>query len=334
MKNIVASLLVLASMTSLGQNFTIENENGNVVYFDESQRIKIKVEGYDSTKIIAAANLLGVLKGENGNYIVSLTARNFGQRNIGDSLSISVLVEKENSKYLIGSKSFLIARKNDFSIGLDLFRSGDRVSDQQFAESQQLTVLINNKVALADENGFSIFGYNCLLVPENGNPSAYLISEPNISAQIKKDFLEMKDGGRILFDDIILKDKNGQQKLGSPFYLIKNVKKGYFLYPFSEKNTYTIDELLNVGPLSVQKFSGPDQPNQVFKVTNFNIMVLPTYGSDEVYEQLGDQFSDINKSMLRSKLKAGDVVLFTGPIFIGPDGTSKICNSISITIRD
>ncbi len=335
MKQIINLLLVCSFFNGYSQNFSIKSDNGSIFYLDQSHRVSVIVDGYDSSKITTTASRFGILNGVDGKYIVSLASGHLTQHHLGDSVRLDVFVRKEDGNYLVGSKTFGIARKNAFAMGLDHFRSGDRITTEQLTSLNKMNIAADDEWTLSASKGYYVSGYSCLVVPKkSGSLSAYAVVGDAMSPQIKNEVLKMEHGGRILFDDILLKNSEGEQKLGSSIFLIKEEKYGPYLYPISEKNSYSIDEVINLRELTVHKFDLPGSPIDMFQVTSFSVLVLPLRGPDEVFEQTGNHFSESLKKILKEKLKPGDILLFNQPTYVRPDGTYGICNSVRITIQD
>lgn len=333
MKKLILIAFLFNCSTIFAQKFSIQSDNGNIFYLDQSHQIKINVEGFDNSKIIATSSLPWILRGMEDKYTVNLDAGHLDQRNVGDSVRIDVYVMKEDGNYMIGGKTFIIARKNDFGIGIDNFRSGDNLSVSQFSSIQTMAIAFDDEWTEQNGAGFRVIGYNCILVPKNGGAEALSILSDKMSNTIKEIAKRMGPDTKIIFDDIVLQNDKGDKKRGSRICLTIKEMKGIYLYPFAEKERYSIDELLKIPQLTAQYGSDSPQGGEVFQITHYEVLLVPKVGLSGSFMLNNDQLTDDIKSHIKQTLKPGDKILFDNITYIRADGTYGMCPPVRIFIK-
>lgn len=328
MKNIRLFLLLLAVMklaTLSAQSFSINCENGDVLYLDISNSLTAEVEGYDSTKILLTTSLPGILQGENGKYQVNLT-----QSKVGDQILIDVWVDKEDGMYEIGKKKFTVSRKNDFEIGLGQFRTHEHLSLEQFKNEQKLTV-----VGSQENTEFSVAFYSCSVISKDGDAEFFQRSDAFLFDQIWSTALKMGPGTRVLFDKIILTDKSGVKKNGSPlnFTLTQSSERHYALGGFKDGKSYSSSEIAERRNLSAFLYSGDIRIDSYpLIIQSFEIVLLPKTGKPESFSNNTNRLSDVVLENIH-KLKLGDKIRIDNLMVGLPDGTQRKCTPVLIYIR-
>ena len=111
-KNLYFIVFLLVSLPGFAQKFTIKSDHGNIFYLDAYNAIKINVEGFDSSKITATCSKFNVLKREEGKYTINFSTAKLGQRDVGDSVIISVFVEKVEKGLTQAKEGKTIAHEN------------------------------------------------------------------------------------------------------------------------------------------------------------------------------------------------------------------------------
>ena len=328
MKNIRLFLLLLAVMklaTLSAQTFSINSENGDVLYLDGSNSLTAEVEGYDSTKILLTTSLPGILQGENGKYQVNLT-----QSKVGDQILIDVWVDKGDGMYEIGKKKFTVSRKNDFEIGLGQFRTHEHLSLEQFKKEQKLTV------AGADENTeFSVASYSCVVVHKEGEAEFFKRSDGFLSEQIWSSALKMGPGTKVLFDQIILVNKSGVKKKGSALILTltQSSERHYQLGALKDGKSYSASEITERRSLSAFLYSGDIRVNVYpLMIKSFEIVLSPKTGESESFSSNTGRLSDVVLEHIY-KLQPGDKIMLDNLMVEFPVGTQRKCTPVLIYIQ-
>jgi hypothetical protein len=184
MKNLILFFTLLSFSTAFAQNFSIQNKNGSVLYLDETNILKVKIEGYDSSKVIATASLLGILGGENGRYYVNLDYAKTAKIKEGDKVQISVFVEKKDGNYMLGSKSYDVKRKCDFEMSIGNFRTGDKVTASDIDAMENMRIYADNATESEDLE-FKVVSFNCLIIPKEGPAESVVAVSSKISPTMK-----------------------------------------------------------------------------------------------------------------------------------------------------
>mgnify|MGYP006952608458 CR=1 FL=1 len=333
MKKLILIVLLFNCSTLFAQKFSIKSDNGNIFYLDQSHRIRIKVEGFDSSKIIATASLPGIMGGGEDKYTMNLDAGHLDQRRVGDSVRIDVFVMKEDGNYMIGGKTFFIARKNDFGMGLDKFRSGDKMTIADLISIKTMAIAFDDEWTKQNGNGYKVVSYSCILVPKSGEAEALYVQGAKMSNTIKEIAKRMGPDTKIIFDDIVLQNDKGDKKRGSRIFLTIKEERGTYLYPFAEKDAFTIDELLKVQTMSARV--GTDSPHggEVYQITHCELLLVLKLDQAAAYVLNNDQFSEGIKNNIKDKMKPGDRILIDNITYIRPDGTYGMCPPVRIFIR-
>lgn len=333
MNKIIFFLALFVCSNLFAQQFSIKTDNGNIFYLDKSHSLKIKVEGYDSSKILVTSSLLGILHGENGKYTVNLDLGHYSQKNVGDSVRINVSVMKEGAYYMLGGKTFFIARENNFGMGIDKYRSGDYLTISEFNALEKIGIAFDDDWTQKEGKGYKVIRYECLIVPQTGNAEGLTGNSEHMSNQIKEIINRMGLVRHIIFNDIALKNANGDTKRGSRIFLNISEKRGTYLYPFAEKETYTIDELMVIETLTAQV--GPNSPlgGTVYQISSYEVLLVPKLGLAEAFMITNDKFSEGLKRNIKEKMKPGDKILIDNITYIRPDGTYGKCSPVVIFIK-
>ncbi len=333
MKKIILLFALFFCSTSFAQKFSIKSDNGNVFFIDKSHTLKIKVEGYDSSKVLATYSALGILSGEDGRYTVNLDFGHLGQNNVGDSVRIDVFVIKEDGNYMIGGETFFIARKNDFGMGIDKYRSGDYLTISEFNTLEKIGIAMDDAWTEKVGNGYKVVRYECIVVPENGNAEGLTGTNENLSNQLREIVDRVGVGCKIIFDDIVLKNATDDTKKGSRIFLNLTEKRGTYLYPFAEKESYTIDELMDIENLTAQV--GPDSPlgGTVYQIISYEVLLVPKVGLTGAFMVTNNKFSEGLKKNIKENMKPGDKILMDNIRYIRPDGTYGNCSPVAIFIK-
>ena len=333
MNKIIFFLDLFVCSNLFEQQFSIKTDNGNIFYLDKSHSLKIKVEGHDSSNILATSSVLGILSGEDGAYTVNLDFGHLGQKDVGDSVRIDVFVVKEDGNYMIGGKTFFIARENNFEMGIDKFKSGDNLTLSQFNALEKIGIAMDDAWAKKEGKGYKVVRYECLIVPQIGNAEGLTGTSEHMSNQLKEIINRMGLVRYIIFNDIILKNANGDTKRGSRIFLNISEKRGTYLYPFAEKEYYTIDELMVIETLTAQV--GPNSPlgGTVYQISSYEVLLVPKLGLAEAFMITNDTFSEGLKRNIKEKMKPGDKILIDNITYIKPDGTYGTCPPVVIFIK-
>ncbi len=327
MKNLILFFTLLSFSTAFAQNFSIQNKSGSVLYLDETNILKIKIDGYDSTKVIATASLLGILGGENGRYYVNLDYAKTAKIKEGDKVQISVFVEKEDGNYMLGSKSYDVKRKCDFEMRIGNFRTGDKVTASDIDAMENMQIYADNASESADLE-FKVVSFNCLIVPKEGPAESVIAVSSKISPTMKMLFKKWQDGSRILFDDIILENAKGERKLGSRMMLIFTEGSGVYVKAFENKEFFTKEELLTLGPLdAIAKSTG-----EIYLIKGYNLLIVRKSGLADAFSSSSNQFTENIKDSIERAVKPGDKILLDGIIYQKPDGTEGRCMPVRIFI--
>lgn len=327
MKNLILFFTLLSFSPAFAQNFSIQNKNGSVLYLDETNFLKVKIDGYDSTKVIASASVLGILDGENGYYYLNLDHAKTTKIKEGDKVQISVFVEKEDGNYMLGSKSYDVKRKCDFEMSIGNFRTGDKVTATDIDAMENMQIYADNTTETADSE-FKVIGINCLILPKEGPAESVVAVSSKISPTMKMLFKKWQDGSRILFDDIVLENAKGERKLGSRMMLIFKEGSGVYVKAFENKEFFTIDELIkleNLDAISKSSF-------EIFVVKRYALLFVPKTGLTEADLGTSNQISKSIKAEIKTKLKPGDKILIDDIIYQKPDGTEGRCMPVRIFI--
>ncbi len=331
-KNSFFVLLLFISVCGFAQKFHIKSNHGNIFYLDEITTLTIDVEGYDTSEYTVTTTKPNILKNRDDKYIVNLRKGHLNQSNIGEIVTIGIWIKKEKGGFLLGKTDFIVARKNDFEMGLGTFRSGDNITKKQFQDIDEMSIASDDAVSAQNGKGFKVIRFESLAVPHIGNAEGFSSIGGVIPETMKEHVNKLEAEDRILFDDIILKDENGTTKRGSSMYFIISENRGTYLYPFYEKDTYTIDELLAVETLTAQV--GSDAPNggEVFPISGIDLLIIPKIGGAEGFSPPSSWLTSIMKNRFKN-LKPGDKILINSITYTRPDGTFGKCPPAMIFIR-
>lgn len=329
MKNLILFFTLLSFSTAFAQNFSIQNKNGSVLYLDETNILKVKIEGYDSSKVIATASVLGILDGENGYYFVNLDHAKTAKIKEGDKIQISVFVEKEDGNYMLGSKSYDVKRKCDFEMRIGNFRTGDKVTASDIDAMENMQIYADNAAESADLE-FKVVSFNCLIVSKEGPAESVIGISSKISPTMKMLFKKWQNESRILFYDIILENAKGEQKRGSRMMLVYSEERGIYIQQFYNKEFYTKEEFLNLGKIDAIDKSNGD----VLIITEYHFLIVHKEKESiaEAFSSSSNELTKNIKDSLRRTLKPGDKILFDDIIYQKPDGTEGQCAPMRIFI--
>lgn len=329
MKILFLIFTLLSFSTGFGQKFTIQNKNGSVLYLDETTILKIKIEGYDSSKIIATASVLGILDGENGYYFVNLDHSKTAKLKDGDKVEISVFVEKEDGNYMLGSKSYDVKRKCDFEMRIGNFKTGDKVTASDIDAMETMQIYADNTTKPEDLE-FKVVGFSCFIVPKEGPAESVIGTSSIISPTMKMLFKKWQNESRILFDDIILENDKGERKRGSRMMLIFSEERGVYIQQFYNKEFYTKEEFLNLGKLDAIDKSNGD----ILIITEYHFLIVHKE-KESIAEAFSSSSNELTKNIrdsIERTLKPGDKILFDDIIYQKPDGTEGRCAPMRIFI--
>jgi hypothetical protein len=325
MKKIGLFVFILIASSAFAQNFKINNSSGDVLYVDGGSNIGIAVEGYESSKVIATASILGILEGENGRYFVNLENSKMGRAKVGDKVEISVCVEKEDGNYLVGSKTFEVKRKSDFEMRIGNFKTGDKVTATDIDAMENMEVYSKS---FAANNEFKVVSFSTFIVPKEGPAEAIFGESSKISPTMKIHFKKWQDGSRILIDDIVLENAKGERKLGSRMMLIFTEGSGVYVSAFENKEFFTKEELLALGPLdAIAKSNG-----EIYLIKGYNLLIVRKSGLAEAFSTSSNQLTENIKDSIERAVKPGDKILLDDIIYQKPDGTEGRCAPVRIFI--
>lgn len=329
MKKIALFVFILIASSAFAQNFKINNSSGDVLYVDGGSNIGIAVEGYESSKVIATASILGILEGENGRYFVNLENSKMGRAKVGDKVEISVYVEKEDGNYLVGSKTFEVKRKSDFEMKIGNFKTGDKVTAADIDAFENITVLSGN-AAVSASIEFKVVSFSAIIVPKDGPAESIYGVGSTISPTMKIHFKKWQDGSRILIDDIVLENAKGERKLGSRMMLIYSEERGVYIQQFYNKEFYNKEEFLNL-----EKIDAIDKSNgDVLIIAGYHFLIVHKEKESiaEAFSSSSNELTKNIKDSIERTLKPGDKILFDDIIYQKPDGTEGRCAPVRILI--
>ncbi|MFM9945761.1 MAG: hypothetical protein ACKVQB_11065 [Bacteroidia bacterium] len=330
MKKVTLVIFTFLFTGAFAQKFTIKNKNGNILYLDQTEILDIKVEGYDSSSVIATASIQGILTGENGKYFVSLDHAKTTRVKEGDKVEITVFVEKEDGNYMLGTETYYAKRKNNFEMCIGNFRTGDKLTATDIDAMDNMMVFSDNTAARQASEGFKVVSFQCLIVPIEGPAEAFEGNGSNISTNAKMLFKKWQDGSRILFDDIVLENAKGDRKLGSRMMLIYSEERGVYIQQFYNKEFLTKDEFLKLGTIdAIDKSNG-----EIYLIKGYHLLIVHKYqeGKAGAFESSSNQLTKKAKDYIETNLKPGDRIFLDDIIYQKPDGTEGTCWPLRIFI--
>jgi len=316
-------ILLISGFQIFAQKITINNPGGKLIYLDDDNEIKIRIAGYDSSKVIALCSKLQILNGEHGNYQIHAE-----KLSIGDVVSLQIYLEKKEGNYLLGERIFTVVRKNDLETGLGIFRNGDMISIKQLSDLSEVSVLDN---PIKKELSFKIVSQTCLLEFQNGESALFLLTSNKISTDLNEGFQKLKPGDKVTFYNIALLNGEGISKTGSRIHLTVTNANRNEIREIKNKSLKTKDELLKIETFSIQSFESlsASEENQIIR---YSIAFVPKKGEAEFMQSNGNLFSPCMKERIETILKPGDKILIDEIYFTRKDGSQGKCPAIAIAV--
>lgn len=208
MKPIKTTLLFLLLAFNFGlsaQTITIRGEHGKVIYTDIQNVIYVESPGYDVSQIVIT--IYGKkYSGSMGKFTFS--APDFI---VGDEVTVYVSSFNNAIETPMEETTFLVKQKHGATLSIGGFYSNDTLTREQFMQLDSF--LCSNK-------DLRILRYTCATVPLKNNAEFFMANRNVISEQLKNSVLHMDNKGKIIFDEIILTNRNGEKIKANPIILI------------------------------------------------------------------------------------------------------------------
>jgi hypothetical protein len=316
-------ILLLSGFRVFAQEISIQNPGGSLIFCDDENQIKIRIAGYDSSKVIAYCSNIHIMEGEHGNYQI-----NAKKLKIGEVVNLHIYLEKADGNYLLGERSFSVARKNDFETALGNFRNGDFISVKQLNELSEVQVLDN---AVQIGWSYKIITQTCSLKFQNGESAIFLLSGNTISTELKAEFQKLKPGDQVTFYNIALMNGQRSSKTGSNLVFTIADSELNEVRELKNRTFKTKDDLSKIETLSIESFESLTASDEN-KIISYSIAFVPKKSNAEFMQSGSNSFSEEIKERIRTTLKTGDKVILDQIVFMRKDGSKGKCPAVVIVV--
>jgi len=204
-KTTLALLLFVLNFNLYAQTLSIRGEHGKVIYNDIQNVIYVECPGYDLSQVFITI--------DGNKYSGSMGKFTFSAPDfiVGDEVTVYVSAFNNAIETPLGESTFLVKQKYGATLSLGNFITKDTLTINQFVQIDSL---------FCSDKNLRILKFSCATVPLKNNAEFFISNGNVISEQLKNSVLKMETKGKIIFDEIILINRNGGKIKANPIILI------------------------------------------------------------------------------------------------------------------